>query len=77
MHPEVVQREPGNCPICGMPLEKVPERRMRVESREPKIQLDAAPGKHPDSGRGDAPQEQDHSTHVTQSAAAEMKPTQP
>jgi len=26
MHPEIVQRDPGKCSICGMPLEKVPER---------------------------------------------------
>ncbi len=25
MHPEVVQDEPGRCPICEMPLEKLPE----------------------------------------------------
>jgi membrane fusion protein, copper/silver efflux system len=31
MHPEVMQREPGKCSICEMPLEKVPERRVRVE----------------------------------------------
>ncbi len=29
MHPEVMQREPGKCSICEMPLEKVPERGMR------------------------------------------------
>jgi Cu(I)/Ag(I) efflux system membrane fusion protein len=22
MHPEIIQDEPGNCPICGMNLEK-------------------------------------------------------
>ncbi len=22
MHPSVVQEQPGNCPICGMPLSK-------------------------------------------------------
>lgn len=25
MHPEIVQAQPGRCPICGMPLEKVPD----------------------------------------------------
>jgi len=29
MHPEVKQREPGKCSICEMPLEKVPEQRVR------------------------------------------------
>ncbi|MGE0533476.1 MAG: efflux RND transporter periplasmic adaptor subunit [Pirellulales bacterium] len=29
MHPEVKQRDPGKCSICEMPLEKVPEQRVR------------------------------------------------
>ncbi len=33
MHPEVMQREPGKCSICEMPLEKVPERRVAVDHR--------------------------------------------
>ena len=33
MHPEVKQRDPGKCSICEMPLEKVPERRVRVAGR--------------------------------------------
>ena len=33
MHPEVIRREPGNCPICGMKLvNKAPER--RADSRK-------------------------------------------
>jgi Cu(I)/Ag(I) efflux system membrane fusion protein len=27
MHPEVVQDQPGKCPVCGMPLERVPNLR--------------------------------------------------
>jgi Cu(I)/Ag(I) efflux system membrane fusion protein len=27
MHPEIIQAQPGRCPICGMPLEKAPELR--------------------------------------------------
>jgi membrane fusion protein, copper/silver efflux system len=27
MHPEVVRDQPGKCPVCGMPLERVPELR--------------------------------------------------
>lgn len=30
MHPEVMQREPGKCSICKMPLEITPERRVRL-----------------------------------------------
>lgn len=33
MHPEIMQREPGKCSICEMPLEKVPERGARREGR--------------------------------------------
>jgi Cu(I)/Ag(I) efflux system membrane fusion protein len=32
MHPEVVQDAPGKCPICEMPLEKVPELKPIVEN---------------------------------------------
>ncbi len=32
MHPEVVQDEPGRCPICEMPLEKLPELKPVVET---------------------------------------------
>jgi hypothetical protein len=24
MHPEIIRKEPGNCPICGMKLQPVP-----------------------------------------------------
>lgn len=27
MHPEVVREQPGQCPVCEMPLERVPERK--------------------------------------------------
>lgn len=34
MHPEIMQPDPGNCPICEMPLEKVPELRSKPSHRE-------------------------------------------
>ncbi|QDT52762.1 Cation efflux system protein CusB precursor [Caulifigura coniformis] len=45
MHPEVKQPDPGKCPFCEMPLEKVPERRR--ESRRER----AAPGPSPSNHR--------------------------
>jgi hypothetical protein len=24
MHPEIIRKEPGNCPICGMKLKPLP-----------------------------------------------------
>lgn len=27
MHPEVIQDKPGRCPVCGMPLERIPDLR--------------------------------------------------
>lgn len=57
MHTEVMQREPGKCSICEMPLEKVPERRSKPESRESKEKPDAADKK------------EDHSTHAKETAA--------
>lgn len=35
MHPEIVQRDLGKCPICEMTLEKVPERPSRPGSHDP------------------------------------------
>lgn len=34
MHPEIMQDEPGKCPLCAMPLEKVQERGPRGTRRE-------------------------------------------
>ncbi len=41
MHPSVVQNEPGNCPICGMPLSKRPkgEKQSLPEGVTARIQL--------------------------------------
>lgn len=33
MHPEVVRDEPGTCPICGMQLERVPQRTLVATAR--------------------------------------------
>ena len=42
MHPEVMQREPGKCSICEMPLEKVPERRLGLRP-DPAVGRDGVP----------------------------------
>lgn len=42
MHPEVMQREPGKCSICEMPLEKVPERRLGLRP-DPAVGRDEVP----------------------------------
>jgi len=67
MHPEVMQREPGKCSICEMPLEKAPEQRSKPEGREstgkPKA-TDQSPG-----GALDAAKE-DHSAHAQGPATA-------
>src|SRR5262245_24775131 len=41
MHPSVVQDEPGNCPICGMPLSKRPkgEKQALPEGVTARVQL--------------------------------------
>ena len=38
MHPQVIQHEPGNCPICGMKLTFVPAKKKKAESAEKKDQ---------------------------------------
>lgn len=69
MHPEVMQREPGKCSICEMPLEKVPERRSKPKTREPNDKPDAA-DKSPDGARDDAGKKEDHSAHTKESMTA-------
>lgn len=59
MHPEVMQDKPGKCSICEMPLEKVPERRVRPESRESKEKPDTP-----------AAMKVDHSAHAKEPATA-------
>ncbi len=59
MHPEVMQDEPGKCSICEMPLEKVPERRVKPGSRESKENSDAP-----------ADKKVDHSAHAKEPATA-------
>ena len=75
MHPEVIQREPGKCSICEMPLEKVPERRSKPKTHEPNDKPDAA-DKSPDGARDDAGKKEDHSAHTKESMTAtkEAKP---
>ena len=70
MHPEVMQREPGKCSICEMPLEKVPERRSKPESRESKGKPDATEDKSPDAAPDAADKKEDHSAHAKEPATA-------
>ena len=35
MHPEIIQDDPGKCPLCLMPLERVPDSRQRLPKIEP------------------------------------------
>ncbi len=70
MHPEVMQDEPGKCSICEMPLENVPERRSKPESRESKGKPVATDDKSRDGATEDAGKKEDHSAHVNESAAA-------
>lgn len=75
MHPEVMQREPGKCSICEMPLEKVPERGMRGKGRgasdehaghaghsaKPEVQKDA-PAEPPQRPKSDEKSEHKNDT---------------
>ncbi len=70
MHPEVMQREPGKCSICEMPLEKVPERRSKPESRESKVEPDATEDKSPDGAPDAAGKKEDHLAHTKEPATA-------
>ena len=70
MHPEVMQREPGKCSICEMPLEKVPERRSKPKSRESKGKPDATADKSPDGASEDSGKKEDHSAHAKEPATA-------
>ena len=70
MHPEVMQDEPGKCSICEMPLEKVPERRSKPESRESKGKPVATDDKSREGAPEDAGKKEDHSAHANEPAAA-------
>lgn len=70
MHPEVIQSKPGKCSICEMPLEKVPERRLKPESQASKEKPDRAGDKLPDVDGVDVTKKQDHSAHAKAPAAA-------
>ncbi len=72
MHPEVVRREPGKCPICEMPLEKVPERRPLPENRQPKPKPkpENAVVNSPGSARTAKDEQEDHSAHTKKPTAA-------
>ena len=64
MHPEVVQAEPGKCPICEMPLERVPElppARTQSSARSSPRDSDAEPV--------------DHAAHKEHATKPEKKPT--
>jgi Cu+-exporting ATPase len=37
MHPEVLQDEPGDCPICGMALEPVSISEVEADNSEPAL----------------------------------------
>ena len=58
MHPEVMQRVPGKCSICEMPLEKVPERRSKRESHEARAKPGAADWRG--GARDDGNEKHDH-----------------
>lgn len=62
MHPEIMQRDPGKCSICEMPLEKVPERRSRPES--PESQLKPTAAMSPVGAPEAAEKKVDHSDHA-------------
>lgn len=70
MHPEIMQREPGKCSICEMPLEKVPERRSKPKSRESKGKPDATDDKLRDGASEDAGKKEDHSAHAKEPVTA-------
>lgn len=43
MHPEISESKPGSCPICGMPLEKLPARDVPKASSAPAYQCPMHP----------------------------------
>lgn len=68
MHPEAVQREPGKCAICEMPLERVPE------NRQPKPKTENAVVNSPESARAAKDKQEDHSAHTKKPPAATKVP---
>ena len=76
MHPEVVQGEPGKCPICEMPLEKVPERRLKPASRPSNGKPESAAFKSPAGARAGKDKQEDHSAHAKKPTAATKVPKQ-
>lgn len=63
MHPEIIQPKPGQCPICEMSLEKVPQPKAKLE-------IHRSPEKSAKAER----QSEDHSTHAKQPTPAAPAP---
>lgn len=79
MHPEVIQREPGKCSICEMPLEKVPERRVPRDAVKKSDDQQDAPPTPPKPAQSDEPAEhKDHAGHEghAQKSSAEKEPVE-
>ncbi|MBI3861340.1 MAG: efflux RND transporter periplasmic adaptor subunit [Planctomycetia bacterium] len=86
MHPEVMQREPGKCSICAMPLEKVPERHVprdavKKDAVKPSDEQQDAPPTPPKPAKSDEPTEHKdhagHASHAKQSAAEKVPAQKP